>query len=121
MNEFKFDGLDAPLVLPEKYLTAEQWEDCLRFFTNEKIEEVNLTDLATLRKITVMLMKTDADLGSLPMTPHNLKTFMAMYNCVGDLISSAMGVGDEVVNEEIKKDVAPPKTRKRKQKVGVAK
>ena len=115
-NEFKLDGLEAPVTLPEEYLTVKQWEDCLRFFISSDADEINFQDLAVLRQLTTILVP-NVDLAALPMTPDNFNTLTNMYKHVGSLIVKAMGMGEEVIEENLTegaKAPATPKTAKKK-------
>lgn len=113
MVEFKLEGLDKPLVLPDEYLTVKKWEECLRFFTKANIKELDFEDLSTLREMTGLLLAEPIDLGDIPMTPNNLNTLLKVYNHVGTLLSGAMSYGDEVIDDQVKKE---PKGRGRPKK-----
>ena len=99
-KDFKLDGLETAVALPEEYLTVRQWEDCLRYFVKDGKEEINFQDLAVLRQLTSILVP-DVELADLPMTSSNFKTLSNMYTHVGQLIVEGMGVGEEVIQENL--------------------
>ena len=116
MVDFTLQGLEHPVSLPDEYLTVKQWEDCLRYFTKQGVDEIDFNDLAVMRAITSLIISDDVDLAGVPMTPENATTLFSIYNHIAKLIQNAMGVGEEAVEEKIKKEEGVPKktTRKRK-------
>lgn len=119
MVDFKLEGVDKPVSLPDEYLTVRQWEDVLRFFVKQGLEEVDFTDMAILRQIAGVMLPEGVDLGDIPMTKTNFQTLVKLYEHVGKLVGNAMTFGDEVIEEAVKKDHAPkaPRSRKKKKQV----
>lgn len=123
--EFKLDGVEQAIVLPDEYLTVKQWEDCLRYFKGAQLEELEFDDLGTLRAICQLLLEKDVELAGLPMTKNNLDVLMKMYAHMGNLLSEAMSLGDESVDEAVKsveeKTPTPQRKKRGRKSIGAAK
>ena len=118
--EFKLEGLDAPLVLPDEYLTVAQVEQGYRALVTDGKTQFDISDPATGRMLTQAIVGDSVDLASLPASPANMKQLFSMYGLVGELFAKSMNMGDDIIQEvEAKKDESvetPKKPVKRKSK-----
>ena len=106
MVDYKLDGVEKTLSLPDKYLTVGQWEDCLRHLVNVDLGDGKTVDFAVLREIATMLFD-GVKLRDLSATPQNSKTLLKIYEHLGELLANSFQIGDEIIDEvESKKEVA---------------
>ena len=117
MVDFKLDGLETPVSLPDEYLTVEQFEKITRHLSKSRLQDADFQDLGVLREITEVIIQGDASLKDLPMTRNNFAVLVQMYNHVGTMMSAASVYGDELVDGVIKKgqpDETPARTQKKR-------
>jgi hypothetical protein len=99
--EFKLDGLDKPIILPDQYLSVIQYERLQRYLLAHKEEPEDFRFvrqcLAEFLSDPELLARTD----DLMMTPHNLEQWEAINNHLAVLLTGSAKVGDDVTNEVV--------------------
>lgn len=111
--EFRFDGVEVPVTLPNQYLTFEQMEAVMRGLIALGQNRIDTTDPANVRRLVQLLIGPEPELGKLPWTIRNQETIDAMYQHVNRLLNASMAVGDTVIDEVQAKKVKRVKGKQR--------
>lgn len=123
--EFKFDGLDEPIALPDEYLTTRQYETLQRFVHNHEDEPEDFRyvrlALSDFLGSADFMERTD----NLPMNPYNMKQWAAINDHLVALMSGSGKTGDtltdEAINGPLERAETPTETSKRKPAKSAAK
>ncbi len=118
MVEYKFDGVNDVVVLPDEYLTVGQIEEGYRALVKKGEDQLDLTDPASGRILAQALLGEGApDFAAMLATPENMKELLSLYGHVGDLFSKSMALGDEVIEEvEAKKEETEEKPKSKQKR-----
>ena len=99
--EFKLDGLDKPIVLPDEYMTVVQYERLQRYLHvhNDEPEDFRFVRecLAAFVGDPELLTLTN----DLPLTTHNIGQWEGINDHLHALISGSSKTGDDLTNEAI--------------------
>lgn len=99
--EFKFDGLDTPIVLPDDVFTFAQYGKLQRFLLNHG-DPLAKGDLDLLRAMLGELTNNPefvSQTDNLPMNIHNRSEWEGISTHLERLATGSTHVGDSVVNE----------------------
>ena len=115
MPKYEFESLELSLELPDEYLTIDQVERGYRALVSKGSDTLDLEDPASGRiLLQAILGEKCPDLSKLPAQPQTMQMLFEMYGHVGQLFAKSMAVGDEIIQEEEKKEPTPEKPAAKK-------